>query len=154
MTIKILAFLQNQWFKDPEGVKAMMEEHPDRRERYIKAFLFMGCLTGKRLRSALGEELCDSIVWEEISPEIGGHSASKFPPDLPHIRKVIEKHSPDIVLAFGALAKDGVRFVCCDTDVKHPCVMFAPHPAARGNPMPELKALGETLRAATASALP
>lgn len=93
--MKILAFLQNQWFKDPEGVKAMFAEHPERRERYIEAFLFMGCLTGRRLKSALGEELCNQIVWEEISPEIGGHASSKFPPDLAHI---IGKHKPDVVI--------------------------------------------------------
>lgn len=40
--MRIVAFLQNQWFKDPEGVKAMFAQHPERRERYISAFLFMG----------------------------------------------------------------------------------------------------------------
>lgn len=146
--MKIVAFLQNQWFRDPEGVKAMMIEHPEQRERFIKAFLFMGCLTGRRLKSALGEKLCDQIVWEEISPEIGGHASSRFPSDLAHIKSVIEKHRPEIVVAFGALAKDGVRAVCCQTEVKHPCAMFAPHPAARQNPMPELRALREQLAAA------
>lgn len=61
----IVVILQNQWFKDPEGIRAMFAEHPERRERYIEAFLFMGCLTGKRLRSAFGDELCDEIIWEE-----------------------------------------------------------------------------------------
>lgn len=143
--MKIVAFLQNQWFKDPEGIKAMFAEHPERRERYIEAFLFMGCLTGRRLKSALGEELCAQIIWEEISPEIGGHAASKFPPDLAHIKAVIEKHSPDIIVAFGKIADKGVLKVmgdlCYEKDISKVRYFTAPHPAARQNPMPELKEL-------------
>lgn len=124
--MKIVAFLQNQYFNDPEGVKAMFAEHPERRERYIEAFLFMGCLTGKRLQQVFGEELCGAIVWEEISPEIGGHASSKFPANPAHIRAVLEKHKPTIVLAFGKLASDALRSMDVDA-----AIIYGPHPAAR-----------------------
>lgn len=141
----ILAFLQNQWFKDPEGVKEMMREHPERRQRYIEAFLFMGCLTGKRLRSAFGEELCDAITWEEISPEIGGHAASKFPPDPIHIAKVIDQFQPKVIVAFGALAHDGIRYYVSTHNFVGR-VLYGPHPADRRNPLPELAELAKQLK--------
>lgn len=141
----ILAFLQNQWFKDPEGVKAMMAEHPERRQRYIEAFLFMGCLTGRRLQSAFGEELCDAITWEEISPEIGGQASAKFPPDPIHIAKIIDQFQPNVIVALGSLAHDGIRYHLATHNYK--CsVFYGPHPAARQNPMPALVEIARQLR--------
>lgn len=148
--MKIVAFLQNQWFKDPEGIKAMFAEHPERRERYIEAFLFMGCLTGRRLKSAFGEELCDRIVWEEISPEIGSHASSKFPPDPEHIEAVIRKHQPDVVVCFGKLASDGLRKTIVrlgPEPISGFRILYGPHPAARQNPIPALRDLATQLMA-------
>lgn len=152
--VKIVAILQNQWFKDPEGVKAMMEEHPERRERYIEAFLFMGCLTGRRLRSAFGEELCDRIIWEEASPEIGGAANSRFPADARHIAGVILKHRPAVVIALGTIAANGVMAALDHASIQQQAerlelqIITGPHPAARQDPMPRLREIGSTLRAA------
>lgn len=61
---RIVAFLQNQWFRDPERVKQIIQRMVDRydekdpqeiREFYIAAYLFMGCLTGKRLQASCGD---------------------------------------------------------------------------------------------------
>lgn len=144
----VLAILQNQWFKNPAKVREIYERNPELRNQLIKRFLFMGCLTGRRLQEAFGD-LCDQIIWEEASPEIGGFSASKFTPDPEHIKAAIEKHQPDVVLCFGKIASDAVRSVCCDTSVRHPAVMFGPHPAARQDPMPELRALAASLQPRT-----
>src|SRR5262245_3366222 len=99
----ILAILQNQWLKDPEAVQQIYDRHLDRRNCLIAMYLFMGCLTGRRLQEAFGE-LCEDIVWEEASPKVGGSSASKFPADPQHIAGAIEKHRPDMILCFGAIA--------------------------------------------------
>lgn len=147
--MKILAFLQNQWFRDPEGIKEIFAAHPERRERYIAAYLFMGCLTGRRLKSAFGEELCDRIVWEEISSEIGGHASSKFPPDPEHIERVIRKHEPDVIICFGKLASDGLSTMIArlgTLPIKGFSVLYGPHPAARQNPMPALRAIANRLK--------
>lgn len=125
--MKIVAFLQNQWFKNPDRVKRLMDRNPEAREWYIKKFLFMGCLTGRRLQGAFGEELCSEIVWEETSRNIGGASNSVFPADEQHIEKVIEKHNPEIILAFGKVAQNGLW--CKSRGVP---VFNFPHPAARG----------------------
>lgn len=146
--MRILAFLQNQWFKDPDRVRAMYEERPDLRNTYIRYFLFMGCLTGRRLSTALGDEICqEHIIWEEVSPEIGGHSASKFPADLKHIESAILKHQPDIILAFGKIAYDAVGLsVLPKVRGKTMTVIYGPHPAARNNPMPRLNEIGRELK--------
>jgi hypothetical protein len=138
--MKIVAFLQNQWFRDPERIKRIIERTTEReategqkdaqavREYYISSFLFMGCVTGRRLKQCLGEELCDDIVWEEISKEVGGQSSAVFPADLKHMRFVIDRHRPDVVLAFGKAATDALKEIrpACD-------VISGPHPAARFN---------------------
>lgn len=147
--MKILAFLQNQWFKDPVRVKAMYDERPNHRNDYIRYFLFMGCLTGRRLSTAFGDELCqEHIIWEEVSPAIGGHSASKFPADIKHIRKAIYSHAPNIILAFGKSATDALELVRAQGGMDRPPIQLicGPHPAARNNPMPRLHEIGQELR--------
>lgn len=105
----VLAVLQNQWFKDPDRVRAMLaDKTPEFRRIFIKRALFAGCKTGRVLKSVFGEHV-NTIVWEEASPHIGGFSASAFPADSDHLRKALEEVRPDIVLAFGAIAISGVR---------------------------------------------
>lgn len=123
--MKILAILQNQWFREPERIKALYERHPDMRNDLIARFLFMGCQTGKNLRRAFGE-MCDSIVWEESSPEVGGFASSSFEADGEHIRKAIELHRPDIIVAFGGIAQEAV-----DEILPSVPVVKSPHPTAR-----------------------
>lgn len=144
--VRIVAFLQNQWFRDPERVKKIIAmtvaDEAERggkdaeavREFYIASFLFMGCLTGRRLQEALGEELCDQIVWEECSREIGGQASSKFPPDPDHIHAVLRRHNPHIVLAFGSVATPAVTAAVLKTNIKW--LVCGPHPAARFGNIP------------------
>lgn len=138
---KIVAFLQNQWFKQPDRIKAQIAEaparhphkfrsHADAREWFLSAYLFMGCVTGKRLRAAFGEELCNQITWEEQSPEIGGKASSAFPPDFEHIRGVLARHSPTHVIALGSLAAGALTKIHCDDKVSWKLIC-GPHPAAR-----------------------
>lgn len=140
--MKILAVLQNQWFRKPEKVRALYAQYPERRNYLIKQFLFMGCTTGKRLRAAFGD-LCDSIVWEEASPEIGGFAGSSFAADPDHIRRAIELHRPDVVLAFGAIARAGVDEVKPGVPI-----IYSPHPTAKyPDIMQRLKNAAAALRA-------
>lgn len=144
----ILAFLQNQWFENPELTRRMYAEHPERRNRYIQAFLFMGCLSGRRLKEALGQDLCGQIIWEEASPQIAGHSAAAFPPDPKHIAQAIENFKPDIILAFGRIASDGLEeairklsnvgdnFVNGWPEHVPFTIIKGPHPASRGLELP------------------
>jgi hypothetical protein len=135
--MKILAILQNQWFKDPAAVQQIYHRHPERRNDLIARFLFMGCLTGKRLQQAFGP-LIDRIVWEEASPRVGGHSGSVFDADPVHLAAAIAKHQPQLILCFGRVAGDGIRAMQIDPAIT---VLYGPHPAACQNPMPALKSL-------------
>jgi len=131
MPPNIVAFLQNQWFREPDRASKILALYENRkpeegREQFIRDFLFFGCLTGKRLRAAFGEELCGEIVWEEVSPKLGGKASSVFPADRQHIRRVIAKHQPGLVIAFGKVAADGIG------DLVDVPILYAPHPAARG----------------------
>lgn len=126
----IVAFLQNQWFRDPERMKAMRQRPPwsERpRHEWNATWLFFGCLTGRRLQAAFGEELCDRILWEEVSPEIGGKSSSAFPADKQYITTILDEHRPAVVLAFGKIAGDAL------SSMLQPdwTLIRGPHPAAR-----------------------
>jgi len=122
--MKIRAFLQNQWFKDPERVRAIYARHPEHRQGLTARFLFMS-VTGKRLRAAFGDVIED-IVWENASPEIGGKSSASFRADLKHMVKLIEDEKPDVILAFGKSATEAID----EIDPKILCIC-GPHPAAR-----------------------
>lgn len=124
-----LAFLQNTWSKDPERVRKHIERHGDKyRKRLVYYALFgSGSLTGRRLKTAFGEESIKDIVWEEASPEVGSHSGSWFPPDLPHIRRIIQEEKPDVILTFGRIAGEGLSQV----ETAGVPVISGPHPTAR-----------------------
>lgn len=130
----IVAYLQNQYFNEPDRIKAIYAAHPDKRLELNKRYLFFSCRTGQVLREALGEDLCDQILWDNASPEIGSYSASKFKADPVHIRGVIEEVKPDLVLAFGKISCEAIK----NLELSIP-ILYGPHPAARFDPMPALR---------------
>lgn len=143
--MKTLAFLQNQWFKEPDRVKEIYDRNPGKRNYFIAQFLFMDCLTGRRLEKAFGEEVCQGIIWEECSPVIGGHSGSSFAPDLEHMRKAITQFNPDVIITFGRYASDALLKIAKEGNLLT-MVICAPHPAMRGNPVPELERAAAELK--------
>ena len=121
----IVAFLQNQWVRDPERVRKMIERAGEKfRRRFISYALFAGCLTGRRLKSAFGD-LTGQIVWEEVSREIGGKASDVFPADTRHIERELAELQPHLVLAFGSIAAGALGR--CWTGP----LLTGPHPAAR-----------------------
>ena len=125
--MNILAILQNQWFHNPERVRETLKRHPQSRRRVIAYALFAGCKTGRVLKSVFGEELCHEIVWEEASPEIGSKASACFPANSAHLRVVLERVKPDLVLAFGKIAAHGLAPL-----VPAEKLLIGPHPTARG----------------------
>lgn len=129
----VVAFLQNQWFKEPVRVQRIYDQHPDIREQCIRRFLFAGCLTGRQLMKAFGEDGCSRIVWEECSTKIAGFSEGVFPADLDHMVRVVEKWKPKLVLAFGRVADKAINEVLrrYGRTGGYFEILTAPHPAAR-----------------------
>ncbi len=135
----ILAFLQNQWFKDPARIAEIYARRPDLRRQLNARFLFAGCMTGRRLRKAFGD-LCNAIEWEEVSRQVASESSGAFPPDPDHVRQVLDEVKPDVVVVFGKIAEGIVPMIDCK------CVV-APHPAARGADVPaRLQAAADQVR--------
>ena len=76
--MKILAFMQNMWVRDPQRIKDSIAKMPvhqraEHRLRLIEYCLFAGCKSGRVLKKVFGP-LCGEIIWEEASPEIAGDS--------------------------------------------------------------------------------
>lgn len=131
--VKILAFLQCQWFRNPYAVREIYRKYAgdlDRRAKLNSRFLFRESLTGRRLSQAFGE-LCRDIIWEEVSTEIGGASSAVFTSDIEHMCSVLNHHRPNIVLAFGRIASDAMQSIECDGADAPYKVIYGPHPASR-----------------------
>jgi len=129
--MKIVAFMQNMWLKNPDsfhrnmaGIKDVAEKEKYRR-RIIHYALFAGCLTGRRLKYAFEEDVCRRIIWEESTREIASDPRKIFPAQPEHIKAVLEIEKPDVVITFGKIASNALaplwkgRIVTCI------------HPAAR-----------------------
>jgi len=146
--MKIVAFLQNMWVRDPARVREGIKQHGEEYRRRVMAYsLFAGCLTGRRLKAALGEELCNKIIWEECTREIAGNPLYVPAPQPDHIRQVLQTEKPDVVLAFGKVASNAVSLVVSENPFK--CVFLtALHPAARLHQgvLKSLKKLADDLR--------
>jgi hypothetical protein len=121
-----LAFLQNMWVRDPQRVRDAIERYGEQyRMRVIHHSLFAGCLTGRRIHAAFGDELIKTITWEEASREIAGDSKTICTPDPEHIADKLEAYSPEVVITFGAVSFEAVKPLWSGPIIR------APHPAAR-----------------------
>lgn len=134
--VRTLSILQNMWFKDPERMKTIyakyLEREDEGRNRFIRDFLFFGCLTGKRIDKVFGEDFRWQTYWEEASPELGGKSGSSFGYDKDHIRNAIKVYRPKIILAFGKIASSGLYEVLKGIDYGHNYeIVYGPHPTSR-----------------------
>jgi len=148
--VKALAFLQNQWVRDPQRdpqrVRAQIARHGENwRRRFVSWSLFAGCLTGRRLKAAFGELVYD-IAWDNVSPKIGGKATDVFAADPEHMRRQIAFHKPEIILAFGKVAGDAMEAYF---NLGNPLVLtiYGPHPAARrGDIMHLLEGMADEYR--------
>jgi len=130
--MKILAFLQNMWVHAHQ-VLGVSRCHPisNAREDMIRYALFAGCLTGRRLKQAFGKTLCDCIIWQEASPVVSSNSRDYHSPNEAHIRAVLDKHTPDLVLIMTMRGADQIERIIHDCRGDMFPIVKCPHPAAR-----------------------
>lgn len=129
--MKVVAFMQCLWLKNAVAGR-LSQDRMDaigKRERWLRTLLFYGGKSGTVLRQTLGDEWCDRIVWDEITRQIGDHSAACFPPDYDHIKAVLAKHRPTVVVAVGSQAKTALEAFTAPSWR----LLCVPHPAARGS---------------------
>lgn len=130
--MKIVAFLQNQWARDPVAMKRIYDRYAtdlNKRADLNARFLFYQSLTGRRLKMAFGEK-CDEIIWEEATTEITAVSSAAPRPNPAHIKRVLEYHSPHAVMIFGAGHRQAVLKAIEESERVIDVMIFA-HPAAR-----------------------
>lgn len=123
---RVVIFLQNQWFPEPERWRNRMLSAG--RHRYLEASLFHSCKTGQVLRRCGFPCFKDDVLYENVSLEISGKPTHVCKPDIEHVLSTIEFHAPELVIALGAVAEEGV--VEIHRSRATPC-LFGPHPAAR-----------------------
>lgn len=111
--VPIVCFLQNAHCKDPQKYARVLESmvrqfgYWDARRRLTHFALFRGCRTGRVLESVFAAP--KTMVWEEASPKVGGHSSSCFGYDVGHMKSAVEHWKPDLIYCFGKVACDGAR---------------------------------------------
>ena len=146
--MKIVAFLQNAWYREPDRVRTIASRMPRARsERFLRSvhtYALHQSHTGRILRQTFGE-LYERITWAEASPQIGNHSSSRFPADLDHMAAILDSFAPQFVLAFGCVARDAVTELCASRDMIPP--FLGPHPACRKKDTTErLRTMAANLR--------
>jgi len=80
--------------------------------------------TGKRLREMLPDMRGRTYMVTNASPKVGMTAGAAFPPDIAHLRTMIERFKPRVILGCGLVAQHGLGLL----DVTH---VQAPHPAWR-----------------------
>lgn len=114
-----------EYDQDPESQKRL-------RRKLTAHALFAGCKTGRVLKKCLGADLCDRIVWDESSRDIGSHASSVFAADLAHMAECYDEIQPDVVISFGRIATDAIIALREEYHIPTKVVFLsAPHPAAR-----------------------
>lgn len=117
--MKTLGLMQNQWLHPANAhrFERACESYAGKpiywkyREMVIRMALFAGCKSGRRLKMAFGEDVCEQIHWEEASPKVGTYASAVFPPDGEHIQNIINLIQPKIIIAFGKVALQGLQLV-------------------------------------------
>jgi DNA-binding MarR family transcriptional regulator len=117
----ILGVLQNPWFhkNTDQGLIDRYNEDADFR-RHVLARTY----TGKRLIRTLGGDLYRHIWWDNANYRHVPTPSGKNPADLNHLRRVLDRVNPYLIVAFGAEAHK----IMAITDRMIKCV---PHPNAR-----------------------
>ena len=130
--MKILVFLQNMWVKNPDRVKKILDKNPELWNSLCKDFLFMGCITGKRIQNAFGE-LIEFMIFDETTKEIADSPKTIYKPDYMHIMNSVKLNKPNIILTFGNIAFDAVKtsYKMSPGNFATETIIKCIHPAAR-----------------------
>lgn len=116
-----IIFLQNAWFL-PETVD-YLKNKSEKVFEYLWRYALAKSRSGKRLSLMVGD--LSEILIANASPEVGCCSSSRFPADLDHISKTLQKHKPTQVISCGEVASQAVRGLWTGD------LLEVPHPASR-----------------------
>lgn len=137
--MRILAFLQNPWFRPGTSERhiKMYRDDPRFHRKVLELYN-----TGKALRRAFGDAY-DGIVWDNANPLHGETRDAVLRPDFLHMARRIAEVSPKLVLLFGRQAQTGWDQITAMNTlrgvVQRVMVLRAPHPMARGSANEHIK---------------
>lgn len=138
---KIVAYLQNPWFKP--GVH---QRHVAlyRNDQKFHRLVLLHSATGRALERAFGSELYNHIHWDNANPLHGTERDAVFPPDAEYMAHVLLAQRPDIVLLFGKQAQGGWDKMARPSN-DH-IVLRSVHPMARGSAARHLEKIVRDLK--------
>lgn len=137
--MRLLALMQNQWLRNADRHQAHADSLRENfipeqwwryREKSIPFALFRGCKSGRVLGRNLGD-LCDRIIWEETTTRISADPSEVLPIEPLHVQAVFARYQPDVVIAFGAVARRAMLPPIERGEISALKVVYAPHPAVR-----------------------
>lgn len=134
--MKVVAFLQNAWFPPDTRLEIICKYISD--DRFRRRVLAKG-YSGKRIIKIFGEKLFNTIIWNNVSLEVGAKSDHCGKPDLEHVESVVKIHRPQLILAFGKVAENTLRFLYKQDRIKNVVILSTKHPNARHFPDSELQ---------------
>lgn len=145
--MKILAFLQNPWWKagtDPRHIEMYREN------ARFRSIVLTHSATGRALRRAFGDELYDAIAWDNASYEYSETRGHVARPDFMYMARRVAAVRPDVVLLFGGQAQSGWELIQEQNNLSgltvRPVVLRAPHPMARGSQVDHLKKISAEVK--------
>lgn len=134
----ILGFLQNAYTTDEvnahrlETMFADVLKAEQMQARRKQGLFEWNNYTGKLIKKYFGAELCNYIWWENASPRWGWESHHTFPPDHNHIKELLTRLQPTIVLTFGKMASNALKQISVEPEYNDRFILLpGPHPAAR-----------------------
>lgn len=102
----ITAFLQNPWFK-PGTEERIIQLY--RNDQTFHRRILLNTKSGGILYSCFGQTLWNHIHWDNVAWKSGQTSKDVQPPDMPHVRFVLESTRPLLVISFGHKARTAVQ---------------------------------------------
>jgi hypothetical protein len=113
-SMKILCLLNDTWHPDPVAFhNVLAKSSPDRRHEVIGRGLFLTPNpTGKRILTVFGDLFKEHTpIFENASttrPDLGD-SGGRPAYNVEHVKNVINRHRPDLVIAFGIAPREAIN---------------------------------------------
>ena len=141
--MKIVAFLQNPWFREGTPDNVIQRYRDD--QRFHRKILLLS-MSGKRLHKAFGD-LYNEIHWDNTNWRAVHHAAGKLYPDFKHMANVVSNQEPDMIIAVGNQAWDSCIALLKTGVFRKPCVIVrCHHPNARHHTQDDLNEIAQGVR--------
>lgn len=133
--MRILAFMQNPWFREGTPDEWILRYRDD--QEFHRRILARS-MSGSRLVKAFGKESYDRIHWDNVNWRAASVANGILPPDMDHIAGIIYKIDPQLIICFGRVALNGL------TAHDPACPVWGcHHPNARGKTQHDLNVFAQ-----------